>query len=396
MQPNMPLDPLLDAVRANAALPDALAEATPPRVSSSPDFFALEIERIVNCEWHCVGREDEVAESGEYRTLIIGRDPVVVLRDREGRLRAMSNICRHRMMSLLEGAGRLTGRISCPSHAWTYTFDGQLVGAPHMRENFDKRQCRLTQFRLETLQGWVYVNLDPEAAPLAPLLERDPRHRVSEFETLIRVDEIWDTNWKILVQDFTEVDHLFAAHAKTVEPVLPTRLRTVLPGGAGFSLFEQGRMPGVAYEDGAAIDRGNPDLTDAERMTVPIFCVFPCHMVSISAERSFWLALQPLGVDRTKVRWGVDVFPGVMPEGADAEAREAELLASFHRINSEDKPIVARIARNASALAAEPGRLSPKEGTIWQFQQYLARKLCGPEDGQGAARGGGDGAAHVA
>ena len=89
----------------------------------------------------------------------------------------------------------------------------------------------------------------------------------------------------------------------------------------------------------------------------------------------------PLSTDQVNVRWGVDVHPGAIPKGAKREERIEMLKASFHAINSEDKPVTAAIARNAKALAAEPGRLSPKEKTIWEFQRYLARKLTGPLNG---------------
>ncbi len=111
MTPNLPLIDLLQAVRRNAALPADQAEATPPQVYTSPEFLELELDKIFNKEWICVGRSDEFAEPGDYRVIKISRDPVLVLRDRDGVLRAMSNICRHRMMSLLEGEGNLKGKI---------------------------------------------------------------------------------------------------------------------------------------------------------------------------------------------------------------------------------------------------------------------------------------------
>lgn len=382
MTPNMPLPDLLDAVRRNASLPADQAEATPPQVYTSPEFLELELTQIFNREWICVGREDEFANPGDYRVTRISRDEVVILRDRDGTLRAMSNICRHRMMSLLKGDGNLAGKITCPYHAWTYTLDGQLIGASHMRENFDKSTCRLPQFRVEVWLGFVYVNLDPGTDPLAPrlapLAERFTNYQVANYRTLFRVNEVWDTNWKILFQNFMEPYHLFAVHTHTVEPVLPTKHAHVVTGGPGFNLYVQGRTPDVAFEYGEAMQNPNPALSEEEAMSVPLFGAFPAHMCSISAERTFWMSLMPITTDKVQVLWGVDVHPDAMPEG-DAFAKRVETLKeSFHAINDEDKPITAAIARNAAALAAEPGRLSPKEQTIWEFQRYLAERLTGP------------------
>jgi len=375
------LDDLLNALARNAALPDELAEATPPQIYTSPDFLELELDEIFNREWFCVGREDEFKNSGDYRATKIGRDAIIVLRDRQGVLRAMSNICRHRMSTLLNGSGNLNGRISCPYHAWTYDLEGRLIGAAYMRDNFDKKAVCLPQFQVEVWQGWVYVSLDAKADALAPRLvklsERLENYQLSKYRTLFRAEEIWDTNWKILVQNFTEGYHLFVAHAKTIEPAMPTKLANAMHGGDGFSLYEQGRVAGKSYEHNSYVAVKNDALTEDEKMKAVLSAVFPCHVFSVVAERLFWLSLQPYGTDQVKVFWGVDVYPGAAPNDPDERAAfVAELKAGFDRINNEDKPIISEIVKNARALAAAPGRLSPKERTVWYFQKYLANMLC--------------------
>ena len=381
MKTLMALDDLLNALARNAALPDELAEATPPQIYTSPDFLELELDEIFNREWFCVGREDEFKNSGNYRATKIGRDAIIVLRDRQGVLRAMSNICRHRMSTLLNGSGNLNGRISCPYHAWTYDLEGRLIGAAYMRDNFDKKAVCLPQFQVEVWQGWVYVSLDAKADALAPRLvklsERLENYQLSKYRTLFRAEEIWDTNWKILVQNFTEGYHLFVAHAKTIEPAMPTKLANAMHGGDGFSLYEQGRVAGKSYEHNSYVAAKNDALTEDEKMKAVLSAVFPCHVFSVVAERLFWLSLQPYGTDQVKVFWGVDVYPGAAPNDPDERAAfVAELKAGFDRINNEDKPIISEIVKNARALAAAPGRLSPKERTVWYFQKYLANMLC--------------------
>ena len=381
MLPNTPLTDLLDALKRNASLPDELAEATPPQIYTSQEFLEFELDQIFNKEWFCVGREDEYLSPGDYRTMQIGRDSVIILRDRSGVLRAMSNICRHRMASLLHGAGNLEGRIRCPYHAWTYELDGQLVGAAFMRDNFDKSSVCLPSFKLEVWEGWVYVSLNLEAEPLAPRLkpisERYANYQMPQYTTLFRAEETWNTNWKILVQNFMEGYHLFVAHSKTIQPAMPTKLANALHGGPGYGLYEQGRIPGQNYERSSDMPLANTMLTEQEKNTAVLFAVYPCHVVSIVAERTFWLSLQPVGTDKVKVFWGADIFPGSLPEDEQTKtAYAAELKAGFDRINDEDKSIIGSIAQNASALAAAPGRLSPKERTVWNFQNYLARQLC--------------------
>lgn len=379
MQPNMPLAELLDTVRRNAALPRSQAEATPPQVYSSPEFLELERDLIFNKEWICVGRRDEFARAGDYRVVTISRDQVIVIRGHDGALRAMSNICRHRMASLLEGEGNLSGKITCRYHAWSYTFDGQLAGAAHMPDDFDKRECGLPQFAVEDWLGWIYVNLDADAEPLAPrmkaLADRFANHDLASYRTLFRVEEVWQTNWKILFQNFTEGYHLFAVHPTTVDHVLPTSRAEVQEGGPGYCLFTQARLPGVAYESGEAMQNPNPALTEDQINSVPIFGAYPSHVASVSADRMFWMSLMPVNVGEVRVFWGVDVHPDAMTQVSDRAAWIDTLRCTFEAINREDKQIIETIARNAAALAAEPGRLSPKEATIWDFQNYIARMI---------------------
>ncbi len=146
--------------------------------------------------------------------------------------------------------------------------------------------------------GWIYVNLDPLARPLAPrlapLAELLQNYDLESFHTLFRVDEIWNTNWKILFQNFMEPYHLFAVHNKTVEPVLPTQNAHVVTGGPGYCLYTQRRNPGVAFEYHKAMANPNSKLTEVEVNSVPLFGAFPAHMASVSAERTFWMSLMPI------------------------------------------------------------------------------------------------------
>src|SRR5277367_6331211 len=164
----------LRALANGAARPFTDAVAMPPTVYASAEMLELERSHLFRKEWICVGRASAIAEPGGYLTYEIAGQPIAVLRDRTGSVRAFSNVCLHRMSVLLEGSGR-TSAIVCPYHAWSYNFDGTLRGAPHMERTtgFRKDAYRLPEFRTETGQGWIYVTLDPDVPPgaerLAPL-----------------------------------------------------------------------------------------------------------------------------------------------------------------------------------------------------------------------------------
>ena len=158
-------------LRANVSVPFERARAMPKSVYTSAAFAKAEEAHICAQEWLCAGRADALAKPGDYLTMVIAGEPVIILRDREGVLRGMSNVCRHRMSTLLEGRGNVRS-IVCPYHAWTYNLDGSLRGAPAMARNeaFCKEDVKLPTVRVEDWQGWIMVTLNPDAAPVAERL----------------------------------------------------------------------------------------------------------------------------------------------------------------------------------------------------------------------------------
>ena len=138
MNKHSPLDPVAE-LQANVATPFEQARAMPKSVYTSDAFLAHEIEDIFKRDWFCVGRADMLKNPGDYTTLELAGQPIMVIRDQKGTLRAQSNVCRHRMSTLLEGSGNAKS-IVCPYHAWTYNMDGTLRGAPAMTLNEDFRK----------------------------------------------------------------------------------------------------------------------------------------------------------------------------------------------------------------------------------------------------------------
>ncbi|MGH7534972.1 MAG: aromatic ring-hydroxylating oxygenase subunit alpha, partial [Gemmatimonadales bacterium] len=158
------------------------AQTLPGRYFTSPGLFAEEAEKIFLQRWLCVGRESRIARPGQYFLQPIGPESVIILRDRQNEIRAFYNVCRHRGTRLCEEAeGQLSGTIQCPYHAWTYTLDGELVGAPSADtiEDFDKADWPLHPVAVATWEGFVFINLaaDPEpfAEAFAPVLGRFSR-----------------------------------------------------------------------------------------------------------------------------------------------------------------------------------------------------------------------------
>ena len=158
-------------LKDNVAVAFEQARAMPPSVYTSEEFLAGEIEYLFAREWFCAGRASALAKPGDYTTLELAGQPIMVIRDRDGTVRAQSNVCLHRMSTLLSGSGNVSS-IVCPYHAWTYNIDGSLRGAPAMtlNEGFCKADYKLPQVRCEDWLGWIMVSLNPDAPPVNEVL----------------------------------------------------------------------------------------------------------------------------------------------------------------------------------------------------------------------------------
>ncbi|MEC8274926.1 MAG: Rieske (2Fe-2S) protein, partial [Pseudomonadota bacterium] len=132
------------------------------------EWFSLEQNAVFSHSWQWVCHLEKLREPGAYVTTTIAGQSIMVVRDKDGTLRAFYNVCKHRAHELLQGEGTVV-HIMCPYHAWAYRLDGRLQVAPHTKslKGFDKSEVCLDQVQVEEFCGFVYVNLDPDGAPLA-------------------------------------------------------------------------------------------------------------------------------------------------------------------------------------------------------------------------------------
>lgn len=199
--------------REDAGLPQRLL---PREYFFDEAIHGKEMRQIFARSWRWAAHQSELPNPGDYLTLSVAEESIVVLRGKDGELRAFYNVCQHRASRLLHGRGNLKGFITCPYHAWSYDHTGCLRAASKAEEvaGFDKQQFGLSPVRLEVWLGFVFVNLDPKAEPLAAIgreLEAMVRRICPEPEALMlaeRQEVTVKTNWKTLIDNFVESYHL--------------------------------------------------------------------------------------------------------------------------------------------------------------------------------------------
>lgn len=359
---------------------DAMLQATgsaerglPGILYADDGVFRREVETLLSAEWMPVARADEIPDAGDYLTVELLGEPLVLIRGDDGAVRCFSNICRHRGALVARDAGN-TRRLVCPYHAWSYDrTTGALISAPRMKHRVAPSQCDLPRIATETWLGFVYVNLDGAAPPLAPRLTaleaRLAPYRTAEMRHVFTGAKVWAANWKAVVENFLEAYHLSVVHSETLHPITPTALARKFEGGAQFTGYCSNYR-----EDAGDRGKGAPELSEAERRRSTLFGVFPGHLVSQAASLLVSFALMPEAPDRTVVRWTLSVF------GDDlCEAEIEDRIRLWTAVNEEDRAMLERTQRGYTSRFAQAGPLADAdgEGTIADFNRYLRTRILG-------------------
>ena len=360
-----------ETLQATATMPDDRPMGLSGNFYTSPEFFEFEKTHLLRKGWHCLGRSDEVPKPGDYFTIELLNEPLLVVRGNDGNIRVLSNVCRHRSMPVAEGSGNRKLFV-CSYHAWSYGRDGALIRAPHMQNaNFDQGKCGLPQISCEVWRGFIYANLDSEAAELTPQLQEldlliSP-YESENFRTVHTSEETWDCNWKCLVENFMEGYHLSVVHPQTLRGYTPTELCSKGVSGEIFTSYHANYPDDIPSRGQGAVG-----LSEKQRCRSSLFSIFPTQVTSQSASLLVSLNLHPISVDRIRVRWTMSVF------GDDlSDETITQRIALWEEVNREDREKLERLQKTLSSVHAQAGPLASDdfEGTIRDFHKYLARAM---------------------
>ena len=340
----------------------------------SEDLLQLETNTLFLSGWVCVGRADEVPNEGDYYTLEILGEPLVVTRDQQNEICVLSNVCRHRGSLVMEGRGN-TRKLTCPYHKWSYALDGKLLAAPLIEadktDGFDKKKCALPSFRSYLWMGFIFINMDGTAEPFEDTTkgvdDLVKNYHMEDMPTVKAGPEHWSVNWKCLTVNFMEGYHLTPVHLKTLHPMTPTRLCEKVEGKPGYTAYKshynenfEGRAP---Y---------HPDMTEEERTQSMMVWIYPSFVIACSPNSTVYMSVTPTGATSLQTRWGV-IARKELFDSDEAMARYT-FAASF---NAEDKARLISMQHGLESRYTTRSPLAPPdyEGTIWDFYRYTAAKL---------------------
>ncbi len=344
---------LFDELDTGRALPNLAYRST--------TIHDAELDGVFGADWVFVTTADVVAEPGDRIPVVVGRQPVMLLRDRDGELAALSNLCTHRG-TLLVGEPTNGKRIQCPYHAWTFADDGRLLAVPFDdAKRVDKAAHCLPSYRVEEWHGLVFVSLNPDVEPLAERFA-GIEHHVGGLDDLHhwgghQESQEWACNWKLAAINAMESYHLFQVHPETLEPFTPTKGAYHVGGDWRASVTGGTEQRGDDY----------------------VLLSLPPGFVGVVTNGSFlWQTVHPVAVDRCVVRTGA-AYRSPPPERAgrlDRWVSKAAMAAEslVPDFLPEDKAICER-GQLGAAGDFTPGTLVEMEQVVVDFHDYLRRRL---------------------
>ncbi len=370
---------------APTELSPSLISTLPGHFYTDPAIFSREQARIFEARWFAAARSAEIDGPGVFRTVDVGRENVIVVRGRDGRLRAFLNVCRHRGARVcMEGSGVARRNLQCGYHAWTYGLDGKLVAAPNLNgmPDVDRTEYGLLPVHLREWLGYVWLCLADEPPSFEDTVIGAVAERLGDgdvighwdIENLVvgrRISYDVRANWKLVIENFMECYHCATIHPELTE-VLPEfadgfAAQYFVGHGAAFADEAEGFTV-----DGSAGLTAIPGVSESHDRKYYAITVNPQVFINLVPDHVIFHRMYPVAPDRTVIECDWLYLPEVVESGRDLDG-SVEL---FHRVNQQDFDACERCQLAATSRAyAGGGVLVPSEHHIAAFHDWVTEQL---------------------
>ena len=345
------------------------------RYYTDPAIFAQERDGLLARTWQYAGHESQVRGVGDYFSFELAGESLFCIRGRDNILRTFYNVCQHRAHQLVSGSGT-TRVVVCPYHAWTYEMTGELRAGPNIKSvpGFDRTKICLTSVRTETMHGFIFVNLDDDAAPMEewyPGVRTELGEYVPDIDILeplewIEIPE--KCNWKVSVENYSECYHCSLNHPTFSTGVIKPETYDIQPSEQGYVLrhtTECQSLDAMTYD----IDLSRPHAGDYRSFFLwPMFSfqVYPGNVLNTYHWRAH-------SVDQCTVWRG-----WFTPRGEDSEVIRRLAIQDRATTVEEDIHLVESVFRGLQSRGYRPGPLvlDPacglnSEHSVQKLQQWM-------------------------
>jgi phenylpropionate dioxygenase-like ring-hydroxylating dioxygenase large terminal subunit len=362
------------------------AKTMPKEVYADEEFYRFEQEAVFARSWLSLGRVDQVAKPGDFTRIDVDKEPLMIVRGNDNKVRVLSAVCAHRGCLVTEGSGNVGKLIRCPLHAWTYGLDGELLGAPGMEatgsvQDLRAQGMRLAELRTEEWNGFLFVNFDADAAPLRPTLGKLEgefvNYRMDELVSMPTVDFPgckW--NWKGMLENGIEPYHTAYLH-HTIHDWAHVRLASFAawddndgaiyhPTGAyqpdgGFNATERAFFPPIQT------------LGEKERQQILFANVPPTMFMGAMPDYVFYYLIMPVSPDEMNLRIGM-CYPKSTTELPMFERLHAATIQGIEMFVEQDNWADGLVQQGQHSRFRTRGRYSFQEETLVQQNRWLLKR----------------------
>ncbi len=370
---------ILDAALRATARPFDIARTPPGQIFWDPDLYERDLDEIFGRMWLCVGHQSRLGRPGDFFTVDLGRESIIVAANESGEPHAFLNVCRHRGTRVTsETAGNCRGFL-CPYHAWHYGLDGQLRAAPGMENvaGFERADYPLLRVRLETFLGFLFVNLAHDAEPLDHAFADFPnldRYGLSGLQRIARHDYNVATNWKLICQNYHECYHCGIAHPQLHRI---SDYSTVIDGDVAGRLFIGGPMSIKHGYDSMTLDGSSPrtpfqGIDDDDRRLVHYFNLLPNFLLSLAPDYVLTHHIWPRGPESVYIETEWFCAPDQIA-AAGFDISDAEDF--WDMTNRQDWSLCENALLGLKSRQHRPGRYHPGENCSHRFDQWYVRTM---------------------
>lgn len=365
----------------DAVLPVGQATSLPPAAYTSEDFFAFERRAVFEHSWVGLGRLEEIPTEGDWFSIEVAGEPLLVVRGAGDDVHVLSNVCTHRQHLVAEGSGHIDRYFRCPLHSWAFNPDGTLAHAAGMSatDDFAPADWCLPALRTEVWHGFVFANHDHDAAPLAPSLAKiEPEAEAYGLADLVTTEPYWSDvlpwNWKTMHEGGIEPFHTHFLHKGIHEFAPWPDFHEFDEGDGAVTHYTRFREPDQSFNPiWRALLPTLPGLDDERRSRVMFVALLPTLYFGLMSDHVFWMLILPEGAGSIRLRQGFLVHPDAT-EVSNFDHRVEWIADGLAAYFKDDATANASIQRGRGSRYARPGRYAAEEQPLPMVNRWLAER----------------------
>ena len=356
------------------------ARTLPRKFYIEPDNLNQEFKKIFHNNWICIGRSSDLSIKGQYITIQIGNESVIILKSENDKTRAFYNVCRHRGTRICnKNEGKFSKTVQCPYHGWTYDLNGKLIGSPHMEEakDFNKIDYPLFPIKTKIWQGFLFINLSENTTNFNETFEPINNFLHSwDLNKLIVLDKkrySVNCNWKLIIQNYCECYHCPMIHPQLAEIHNYMGGRNNLYSGpflGGYMNFNSGKESITTSGKYCCPTLKGVKGKDLNR--VYYYSLFPNMLLSLHPEYVMYHTVWPNGPDKCFV----DCSWLFLKESADKYKDSIfEAIDFWDETNKQDWEICEYSQLGINSKKYSPAPYSGQESLLAAFDEYYINQM---------------------